>query len=95
MLRETDQPIGSENTSYLNVMQKYHLRRTGDRLDDFRATLIEIVGSEMHGQPPRDIKELDSENYGKTDQALKANGGSPSPHRSVSPLKKTIDVNLS
>jgi len=57
--------IGQQNKSYLNVIKKYNLRPSNERLSDFRETLVEIVDSEHHGKTPRDFTELDAEDYGK------------------------------
>jgi hypothetical protein len=46
------------------MIQKYNLRMTSERIQDFRSTIKEIIDVER-GIPPRDIKELDNEEYGK------------------------------
>jgi hypothetical protein len=54
-----------EKKNFLNLIQKYNLRINEDRLEDFRTTIKEIVDVNIHGQIPRDKKELDSAEYGR------------------------------
>ena len=38
----------------MEVINKYNMRNTEDRLQDFRATISEIVDVNMHNKVPRD-----------------------------------------
>lgn len=49
----------------MEVINKYNMRNTEDRLQDFRATISEIVDVNMHNKVPRDKQELDPDIYGK------------------------------
>ena len=53
------------NKTFMEVIQKYNMRNTEDRLQDFRATLTEIVNVNQHDKAPRDMNELDPEYYGR------------------------------
>ena len=46
------------------------MRPSDERLEDFREPLVEIVDSEHHGVSPRDITELDADNYGKCKNSI-------------------------
>ena len=68
MQQRTDNRPDSEltkNEFYVDVIAQHNLRLTRDRVDDFRKTMREIIDVSKGISEPRDIQELDSENYGR------------------------------
>lgn len=47
------------NKAYRSLIEKYNMRQSQERLDDFRATIKEIVDVNQYGMSPRDKRDLD------------------------------------